>query len=156
MKHMHEELTCQAMPLRWFGIPRRTNSFTFKENLKKNSQSFIWTFFFQKAHYIKWPQYSKYALIWFSGKDPLITNITNWNKIATVLHQLHRKYSHIFATWLWLFSAPPAFQSISTCWSSLISFLQKSLIDCKRISDWQAGTNCGASSQQVRPRIISS
>ena len=106
--------------------------FHLKGKLKKKFTKLSLNFLLSKSPLYKVASIFKICpKIWFSGKDLLNTNISNWNKIVYVLHQLHRKYSHIFATWLWLFSAPPAFQSISTCWSSLISFLQKSLIDCK-------------------------
>ena len=108
MKHIHEELTCQAMPLRWFGIPRRTNSFTFKENFQTIFTDFFLKFLLcllKSAHYTKYPRYSKCALNWFTGKESLI----KYEKFETKLHTFiyscflstSWKLFTYFATWLW-------------------------------------------------------
>ena len=84
---------------------------------------------------------SKSPKIWFSGKDPLNTNITNWNKIVYVLHQLHRKYSHIFchlALTLLCSSCVPVDKHLSIKFDQ---FLQKSLIDCKLTSNQYLSVN---------------
>ena len=97
--------TCQAMPLRWFGIPRRTNSFTFETEQ------------FKIFH------------LWFKVWD---RTLDFDSKFEIDFLQSKQLDFLMISTWVWLFSAPPAFHSINTC-TRPTQFKMPKQIQCKPI-----------------------